>query len=149
MRSGLVLAVLLGTAALSHGSSVDFKGAPDPSESLLHSASLLQKAEAADCGSVKHLANANDKCQFVKEHCAGGASLLATALVIEAWLCPRFSLLSAQGTRFDMEKLQGHASAELLCHMCRLHYFLCGDILLQYQACGRYRQMLVPGTALS
>ncbi len=90
MRSGvLVLAVLLGTAALSRGSPVDSKGAPDPSESLLHSPSVLQKAEAADCGSVKHLANADDKCQFVKEHCAGGAALMTIAPAIEAYSCLR------------------------------------------------------------
>ena len=36
------------------------------------SAGQLHKAEAADCGAVKHLAKAEDKCRFVIEHCAGG-----------------------------------------------------------------------------
>ena len=70
-----IAVVLLSAAVLCHSSSVHLWDAPAPEvDGLLQQASQLQKAEAADCGSVKHIARAEDKCEFVKKHCAGGVS---------------------------------------------------------------------------
>ena len=69
----LIAPLLLSAAILCHSSSVDPSDTSHPRvEGLLQPASQLQKAESADCGSVKHIAGAKDKCEFVKKHCAGG-----------------------------------------------------------------------------
>lgn len=67
--------LLLSAAILCYSSSFDPSDTSSPrADGLLQQASQLQKAESADCGSVKHIASAQDKCEFVKKHCAGGMS---------------------------------------------------------------------------
>ncbi len=72
----LVLVLLVCLVGLCYGSPT----APNVTD--IESARQLQKAESADCGAVKHLARAEDKCGFVIEHCAGGTAVKAPTLQI-------------------------------------------------------------------
>ena len=79
----LTLAVLASTVGLCCSSTADYNADITPAvDRLLQPASQLQKAESADCGAVKHLAKADDKCQFVTEHCAGGGFQKEHAILV-------------------------------------------------------------------
>ena len=104
----LVLALLVCLAELRCGSPT----APNATDT--QSARQLQKAESADCGAVKHLARAEDKCGFVIEHCAGGTAVKAPTLHICHSAAPCFpTTLPIKSMKLVLQVF--HSMAETLC----------------------------------
>ena len=104
----LVLALLVCLIGLCCGSPT----APNVTD--IDSAQQLQKAESADCGAVKHLARAEDKCGFVIEHCAGGTAVKALTLHICHSAAPCFpTILPMQRMKLALQVFDG--MAETLC----------------------------------
>ena len=105
----LVLALLVCLAGLCCSSPT----APNATDT--QSTWQLQKAESADCGDVKHLARAEDKCGFVIEHCAGGTTVKAPTLHICHSAAPCFPTTSPVKKAVNLVLQVFHIMAETLC----------------------------------
>ena len=136
--------LLLCAAILCRSSSVDPSDTSSPRvEGLLQPASQLQKAELADCGSVKHIASAQDKCEFVKKHCAGGVSSTRCPSVTRLLMSRLDSASMRQRVGMTCMPVLIIKGEKLL--ICRLHNLVCQDLLLQRQACRWRGPVLLSG----